>query len=834
MDEAEFDTIYALDSIAMALSPETSDEVCLERAEEVTASTPALVLADVRQKTPSLSHRRKRGNKTTRDYGLRLFFKDVAQIPIIHGRSAYLPLTRRIQRYMYLREIIGETTDDPGFGIAAAIQELIPQYNQQAETLNLSPLNIDQLADQIEPFLDDPDQATPLTLRDYFDAVSTDNVACLELGWKCFYLLSLLPRALRVASSDPIDLIALQEHLVMVQNEGVAAQKRLTEGTLRYVINVAHVYADRGIRYTDLVQEGFFGLVRATETFREYLGSHFQAHAATWIHQKIGRYIAEQGSMIRLPIHRPDELKLMRDFGVSFEAQYGSPPNEDDFLNQFSWLNDKASAEDEEIEDGETQNRTKVRKWLAYYHTAYSPHWSLEAWTLPASNDQKTGLESYLIDEDSLDQQMDRSSLAKVIDQIFISLNEREREILKLRFGMVDGYEYTLEEIGQNYGLTRERIRQIEANAMRKIMQQQSKFKLRDFQIADNHDSLSTVVNKSRQQLLAAIEDEQATVDHTYQSKREWEMIEALINRYIARARKGRNPTQPTGRAAILRQTLQAIGKPTYYGIVHDKALELTNGRLTFTKQEAYATMFYSSDFQSFGNGVFGLVEWETRTQHVNGEITLHHCPDPLLPAKPYPTAFFETIMVGREYLKEHPLATNSQFWHNMQRWAKQGEYSAQAIQAAFDAWYAAGLIARIDMTGDTHKTVQLTLSADADLQSAREHCLNALCRRVRKMPELLLTLDRVSHPTLDVIQKVLFGSEQDAFDVPTRLAMLVSLDAARRTDEEWYLSDFGRAALAINPPEELPDFELIDAVMEDQAQTSVDIDSEDWGLLDI
>src|SRR5260370_1760480 len=105
--------------------------------------------------------------------------------------------------------------------------------------------------------------------------------------------------------------------------------------------------------------------------------------------------------------------------------------------------------------------------------------------------------------------------------------------------------------------------------------------------------------------------------------------------------------------------------------------------------------------------------------------------------------------MVGWEYLKEHTLATSAQFWHNMEHWAKQSEYSGQTIQAAFDAWYAAGLIARIDAVGNTHPVVQLTLAVDTDLQSAREHCLNALCRRIRKMPELLLTLDQVGRPTL-------------------------------------------------------------------------------------
>ncbi len=259
------------------------------------------------------------------------------------------------------------------------------------------------------------------------------------------------------------------------------------------------------------------------------------------------------------------------------------------------------------------------------------------------------------------------------------------------------------------------------------------------------------------------------------------------------------------GRKALFRDVLQELGKPTHYSIIHEKALERVPAGLQFTKGSTYTTLFYEARiFRSFGQAVFGLVEWPMAATTAGGELVFDRCPEPLLPPRAHPGAFFESIEYGRRLLSQRPL-TAVEFWREMMRWAGPDAQGAGA-QAAFDAWYAAGLFNRLHFASADGNHLVLAAPPDVDLERLRQHCLAALARRISKMPETLLALAALGRPTLPALQVTLFGSEEAGHDVATRLRLLTSLGAVRPAGGEWRLTDVGRVTLAALPDISLPD----------------------------
>jgi len=143
--------------------------------------------------------------------------------------------------------------------------------------------------------------------------------------------------------------------------------------------------------------------------------------------------------------------------------------------------------------------------------------------------------------------------------------------------------------------------------------------------------------------------------------------------------------------------------------------------------------------------------------------------------------------------------------------------------QDAFDAWYAAGLHEHIQFTHQARETMRLSIPPEWKLNEVRLHCLNHICQRIVKMPELLATLDRLATLDSSMLQRLLFGSEGAGFDVSLRLNMLAAFEAVRVDGINWRITDVGRAALQANPPDELPDFSVIETLEPDESET------DDW-----
>lgn len=231
-----------------------------------------------------------------------------------------------------------------------------------------------------------------------------------------------------------------------LQREYDAAKRVLSAGNLRLVVSIAKRYRNRGLSFLDLIQEGNTGLMRAVDKFEHARGFKFSTYATWWIRQAITRAIADQSRTIRLPVHMIDTMSKVRNLTREFLQTRGREPN----------VEETAEATGLSLEDARC-----VLKMTRH----------------PLSLDQSVGdnddsfFGEFVQDQHDDDplHDLNQEHLKKRIQEVLDGLNYREREILRLRYGLADGYSYTLEEVGKIFSVTRERVRQIEAKAVRKL-----------------------------------------------------------------------------------------------------------------------------------------------------------------------------------------------------------------------------------------------------------------------------------------------------------------------------------------------------------------------------
>ncbi len=253
---------------------------------------------------------------------------------------------------------------------------------------------------------------------------------------------------------DPVEL----ERLLWEVRDGERAQEHLIKANSRLVVSVAKKYVGRGVPFLDLIQEGNIGLIRAVNKFDYTRGYKFSTYATWWIRQAVTRAIADQGRTIRVPVHMYEQINRLTRVTRQLVQELGRDPTP------------------EEIAEVLGVPPKKVEQIIRVSQRPLS----LE---MPVGEEEDSYLGDFIEDEDapsptdSASQQM----LREVIDEIFASLSPREVRILQLRFGLVDGYSYTLEEVGRKFGVTRERIRQIEAQALGRLRHPSRSRKLRDY-----------------------------------------------------------------------------------------------------------------------------------------------------------------------------------------------------------------------------------------------------------------------------------------------------------------------------------------------------------------
>ncbi|MCQ2439666.1 MAG: RNA polymerase sigma factor RpoD [Oscillospiraceae bacterium] len=329
--------------------------------------------------------------------------------------------------------------------------EQLDKFYDTLEELNVETIGDDlPMIDETLPALDEIDEVEEVTEEEiasteaYADTFSTDD-----------------PVRMYLKEIGKVPLLTPEEELALAQRmaEGdEEAKQRMSEANLRLVVSIAKRYVGRGMLFLDLIQEGNMGLIKAVEKFDYSKGYKFSTYATWWIRQAITRAIADQARTIRIPVHMVETINKVIRVSRQLLQELGHDPSAEEIAEEMNMPVDKV------------QDILKI---------AQEPV-SLET---PIGEEEDSHLGDFIPDEDASEPSEAASFtlLKEQLMEVLATLTPREEKVLRLRFGLEDGRTRTLEEVGREFNVTRERIRQIEAKALRKLRHPSRSKKLRDF-----------------------------------------------------------------------------------------------------------------------------------------------------------------------------------------------------------------------------------------------------------------------------------------------------------------------------------------------------------------
>lgn len=610
------------------------------------------------------------------------------------------------------------------------------------------------------------------------------------------------------------------------------AQETLAIGYLRYALRFSLNYVGQGLDYLDLAQEGFIGLMKAAERYNHREHVRFAHYATSWIWQGVRRAIADRGRTVRLPVHMQEQVLKLEEACQILARSYQENPSLIDILLQTNLISEDETEALKQTGDVDAFLQQSIpshcKKTLRRAKSLVKHLWPIIPLdlTIPKEIMRISALLShdYLSNDPALfdlipdwdsttpEALVDMTINRTIVHQALDALTTREQEVIALRFGLRDSEEHTLEEIGQMFGLTRERIRQIETKAIMKLERA-----LPEWLADDNASPIEGPMVYLPIEILAYFDKEFNYWKHPHSDGdcQDLQWLEQLIESLPGGEWHDQQLGDKTTRQDQLADALRTLSAPAHYSEVTEQLNDTIEEELD--ERYVYSILTrYEQTFILLGQGVFSLFEWEqSRASQIEPSLPL--CPTPL-PAPPNQNdAFFESVLVAQNVLKDRP--TVNQFLKDMFDWAEVQESQPRWFQqSVLAAYYLVGLIPYTFCLDDSDPLLECTLP-EMGLHELRRFCLQKLTQRLVAMPEFWWAFQRYQ-PMRPSALGVQFAEMHPLGldDTLNRLSILTSLGASQRLTYGQYRLTMLGEELA-NQWKQKPTFTEDDTALQDVRQ---------------